>query len=171
MTELSIYDSGYSTYNSKLSFKKLPLISWNFFSEFSGKLYATLSDQQQLNQLAVAHQWQTKLQLNQMMQHDTVVVVTCPKLKIVYATQNMIHMNGYQPSEVIGNSPKMFQGEATCPITSREIGLAVQNKQPFDKIVTNYCKNGSLYQCHIQGFPVFNKSGELVNFIAFERAA
>lgn len=171
MAELSTYDKGYFSYISKLSIKKLPLICWNFYSEFSGLLNACLSDQNQLNQMAVAQQWQNNLQLNKMMQHDTVVVVTCPKLKIVYATQNMIHMNGYQPKEVIGNSPKMFQGEATCPKISREIGLAVQNKQPFDKVVTNYCKNGSLYQCHIQGFPVFNKAGELVNFIAFERAA
>jgi hypothetical protein len=171
MTELSTYDNGYSTYISKLSLKKLPLICWNFFSEFTCLLNASLSDQHQLNQMAVTHQWQANLPLNKMMQIDTVVVVTCPKLKIVFATQNIVHMNGYQANEVIGQSPKMFQGEATCPVISKEIGLSVQNKQPFDKVVTNYCKNGSLYQCHIQGFPVFNKAGELVNFIAFERAA
>ena len=116
-------------------------------------------------------QWQTNFEFEKLMNEDTVVVVTCPSLKIVYATKNIVRMNGYESHEVIGKSPKMFQGEATCPVISKEIGLAVQNKQPFDKVVTNYCKNGSLYQCHIQGFPVFNKSGELINFIAFERAA
>jgi len=109
MAELSTYDKGYSIYISKLSLKKLPLICWNFYSEFTGLLNASLSDQRQLNQMAVAHQWQTPFQLSKMMQHDTVVVVTCPKLKIVYATQNIVHMNGYQPSEVLGKSPKMFK--------------------------------------------------------------
>jgi PAS domain S-box-containing protein len=171
MTELLTYDKGYLNYISKFKVKKLPLICWNFYSEFIGSLYTSLNDQYQLTQIAVTHRWKTPFQLNKMMQHDTVVVVTCPKLKIVFATQNIEQMNGYQPCEVIGKSPKIFQGEATCPVISKEISLAIQNKQPFDKIVTNYCKNGSLYYCHIQGFPVFNKTGKLVNFIAFEKAA
>lgn len=171
MTELSIYDKGYSTYISKLSLKKLPLVCWNFYSEFINVLYTSLADQQYLKQMESKQHWQTNFEFEKLMKEDTVVVVTCPSLKIVYATKNIVRMNGYESHEVIGKSPKMFQGEATCPVISKEISLAVQNKQPFEKVVTNYCKNGSLYQCHIQGFPVFNKAGELVNFIAFERAA
>ena len=65
----------------------------------------------------------------------------------------------------------MFQGQATDDAISREIGIAVQNQLPFEKTILNYCKDGSLYKCHIKGFPVFNKQGELTNFIAFEKIA
>nr|MBP6414812.1 PAS domain-containing protein [Bacteroidia bacterium] len=73
--------------------------------------------------------------------------------------------------EVLGRSPKMFQGQATCLKTAKEIGEAVRNHQPFEKRVINYSKDGSVYNCHIKGFPIFNHEGTLTNFIAFEKAA
>jgi predicted Zn-dependent protease len=48
---------------------------------------------------------------------------------------------------------------------------AILNKVPFEKNVINYCKDGSLYKCHIKGFPIFNNKGEVTNFIAFEKIA
>jgi predicted transglutaminase-like protease len=83
----------------------------------------------------------------------------------------MLDLNGYYPNEVIGNSPKMFQGELTNKKVSQEISEAVKTKQPFDKIIINYCKDGSLYKCQIKGYPVFDVNGELINFIAFEKIA
>ena len=78
---------------------------------------------------------------------------------------------GYKVEEVIGNSPKMFQGPSTNLQVSSEIRQAILNKVPFEKNVINYCKDGSLYKCSIKGFPVFNLKGEVVNFIAFEKIA
>ena len=100
---------------------------------------------------------------------ETIIVVTDVNLKIVFASKNIIKMNGYLPSEVIGKHPKIFQGEATNLETSKQIGLAIKNQKPFKQVITNYCKDGSLYKCEIQGFPVFDKSGVLINFIAFEK--
>jgi hypothetical protein len=40
---------------------------------------------------------------------DEVVIVTDAKLEIVFAS-HMTKMNGYVEEEVIGRSPKMFQG-------------------------------------------------------------
>jgi PAS domain S-box-containing protein len=83
----------------------------------------------------------------------------------------MVEMNGYTPNEVIGNSPKMFQGKLTNEKISKEISEAVKTKQPFDKVIINYCKDGSLYKCQIKGYPVFDTNGKLINFIAFEKIA
>jgi hypothetical protein len=80
-------------------------------------------------------------------------------------------MNGYVEAEVLGKSPKMFQGEATNQITSNEIRKAIVEQQPFEKIVMNYKKNGEVYACLIKGFPVFNTKGDLSHYIAFEKAA
>jgi len=84
------------------------------------------------------------------------------------ATKNMYKMNGYQSGEVIGKTPKMFQGEATSSQSKKEIRTAIDNLVAFETNIVNYKKDGSLYNCHIEGFPVFNKRGRLVNFIAIE---
>lgn len=65
----------------------------------------------------------------------------------------------------------MFQGESTCPKTSLIIRNAIKKRQPFDEIVTNYCKDGSTYKCHIKGFPVFDRKDNLKHFVAFEKVA
>ncbi|RAR49583.1 PAS domain-containing protein [Flavobacterium lacus] len=171
MLEFKNYDKSFSIYESNSNTKKMPLISWDFYGDFLNQLNKIISDQNQLELLATLNSWKTEFNFNNDIDVDTVVVVTCPSLKIVFSTKNMVRMNGYHPEEVLGMSPKMFQGEATCLQTSKEIGLAVQSKQPFEKTVTNYRKDGLMYRCHIKGFPIFNKSGELINFIAFEKAA
>jgi len=78
-------------------------------------------------------------------------------------------MNGYSPKDIVGKKPNMFQGSETCPETTRSIRSAVQNKTPFEAIIINYRKDGSSYKCWIKGEPVFNTSGEVVNFIAYEK--
>lgn len=171
MIELKEYDNGFSDYISKLEIKKMPLLSWDFYGDFLSQLNKTISDQNQLTLLANLNAWKLNAEIKRELNSNAVVVVTCPHLKIVFASKNMVRMNGYQPEEVIGFSPKMFQGEKTCLKTSQEISQAVKNKQPFEKTITNYCKNGSLYKCHIKGFPVFNVKGKLINFIAFEKVA
>jgi PAS domain S-box-containing protein len=102
---------------------------------------------------------------------EEVVIVTDSKLEIVFASHNMTKMNGYVEEEVIGRSPKMFQGNASSRVTSSEIREAIQLQQPFEKTVVNYNKNGEIYICLIKGFPVFNVKGKLSHFIAFEKAA
>lgn len=171
MLELKDYDNGFFRYESNLGTKKMPLVAWDLYSGFLNRLNQIITDQNQLKILARSNKWETDIDLNKAIDADTVVVVTCTNLNIVFSTRNMVQMNGYQPEEVLGKSPKMFQGEATCRQTSKEISLAVKNQMPFEKTITNYCKDGSVYQCHIKGFPVFNRSGELTNFIAFEKVA
>jgi len=171
MLEFKHYDTCLNANFSKSKFKTMPLVNWDFYSDFLSQLNKVLSDEKQLVQLSAFWGWELNSDVHTKLTTDTVVVVTCPKLKIVFASQNIERMNGYRPEEVLGKSPKIFQGEATCTTTSHEISQAIKMQKPFEKVITNYCKDGSLYRCHIKGFPVFNKLGELTNFIAFEKAA
>jgi len=170
MNDLNEYYTAYSRYFSIHNAKSTPLLSWSFYVDYLSQLNKTLNDQQILNVFADRNKWVAN-GFEPVLDNDTVVVVTCTKLKIVFATKNIVRMNGYQPEEIIGQSPKLFQGEATCPKTSSEIRKAIENKQPFEKVVINYRKDGEIYKCHIKSFPIFNKQGELSHFIAFEKAA
>lgn len=165
------YENAMAKYYDSLSVSSFPLTCWDFYSRSFDKLRITLSDTNLLNRIVEANKWNTTWDYKEELEGETVIVVTDAKLQIVFASNNMVHMNGYVPKEVVGNSPKMFQGEKTNYSISKEISEAVKNQLPFDKIITNYCKDGSLYKCHIKGYPVFDQNGKLANFIAFEKIA
>ncbi len=169
--EFKVYDNAFAKQHDKAFINGMPLVSWDIYAQFLLQTNALISDAHALNQIAAKNQWQSVWDFKENLQDKTVIVVTDAALKIVFATKNIKTMNGYEPNEVIGNSPKMFQGEQTNLQVSFEIRQAVLNKIPFDKNVINYCKDGSLYQCQIKGFPVFNHKGAVTNFIAFEKIA
>ena len=169
--ELKVYETAIAKYNNDQKIKSFPLVSWDLFTVFFDKTRNSLSDSNLLSKIIDKNNARINWSFSNELQDDTVIVVTDANLKIVFASKNMILMNGYKPQEVVGNTPKMFQGKLTDNTVSKEIGAAVKEKQSFEKIIVNYCKDGSIYKCHIKGFPIFNKEGELTNFIAFEKIA
>ena len=149
-----------------------PLLSWDFFLENYQRLMQKGDDLNAIKKLAKQKKWNLQWDLHgELVNNDMVIVVTNTESKIVFATQNIIEMTGYQASELEGKNPKIFQGNSTDRKTVNYIGAKIVAMQPFDTIVVNYKKDGTPYNCHIKGFPVFNESNELVNYIAFERAA
>lgn len=168
---LDQYDKGASKYLKSLKLNSMPLHSWDFYGNYFQNLSGLLSDQKQLQSLARDNHWVHELDLQKELEKDTVIIVTNPEIKIVFSSQNMIKMNGYQSEEVLGKSPKMFQGEKSSAETNIEIRKAIELRQPFDKIIVNYRKNGIAYDCHVKGFPVFNTKGKLIHFIALEKVA
>jgi PAS domain S-box-containing protein len=165
------YDKAAAKYYNKLEINTLPLVSANFYFDFSKEISNSFKDLVRLNFISKSnnwnsHDWDFESRIN-----EEVIVVTDSRLRIVYASSNIIKMNGYQESEVLGESPKMFHGEATCQKTSDEIRESIRLQQPFEKSVLNYKKNGETYQCLIKGYPVFDTKGKLTHFIAFEKAA
>lgn len=170
MEELRDYDVAANQFYKDLNLKGLPLLSWDFFQSHMDGLFKSSEDLLQLAQLARENHWTTNAHLEeQLMGKKYVIVVTNTKLEIVHATHNIFLMNGYRPTEVIGQKPKMFQGKDTCKETTRYIATAILNKAPFETSLINYKKDGSVYNCWIKGEPIFDKTGEVVNFIAFER--
>ena len=158
-------------YYSTLKLQLAPIISWEFKDNFQIEMKKSLLDLSKLAKISAQSKWEKKnwdLELNL---KEKVIIVTDTKLNIVFACNSMYKMNGYREKEVLGKSPKMFQGEETSVTVSNEIREAIALQKPFVKEVLNYKKTGEPYHCLIEGFPIFNTKGILVNFIAFEKAA
>ncbi|TDE03952.1 PAS domain-containing protein [Flavobacterium sandaracinum] len=171
MSDFRQYEEAIYLYHNRLSVKTVPVYSWDFHNDFLRAMKSFFLDLDKLNTIALQNKWaQNNWDLKNSLKEE-VIVVTDVKLQIVFASHNMIAMNGYTAAEVLGKSPKMFQGEATNQITSNEIRKAILKHEPFEKTVMNYKKNGEVYVCLIKGFPVFNNKGELRHYIAFEKAA
>ncbi len=170
MKEIKDYDIAANRFYSSLDIKSLPLNSWDFYATFFDKVCHASNDVFMLQNLAKSNKWSYNENFEEeLFQKEHVILITDAKLTIVHATQNMLHMNGYTPEEVLGKKPKMFQGIHTSKETLKNIGEAVKNKKTFEAVVLNYRKDGSTYKCWIKGEPILNTSGELVNFIAYER--
>ena len=170
MSEIEAYDKAARKFHGTLDFNSLPIMSWDMYVPYFTSICRNYGDIASLELISETNKWSYQNDfVNNLLYKQRVIVVTDPQLRIVHATKNIIDMNGYRPKEIVGKKPKMFQGAKTCKKTTIGIRLAVQNKKPFEVIIINYRKDGSTYKCWIKGEPVFNTSGEVVNFIAYEK--
>jgi len=170
MKEFESYDSMMGEYYNAVPAFVLPLSSWEFYAEHNYLLSSFKNDLESLKKITKKWDFES-IYYRSLVHEKSVIVITDTDLKIIYATQNIKQMSGYVPKEVIGNSPKMFQGMKTDISTSKSIREAVKNEEPFEVSILNYKKDKSTYLCHIKGFPVRDKRGKLINYIAFEQAA
>lgn len=99
------------------------------------------------------------------------LLITNANLEIVFASENITKMNGYSPFEIIGKSPKIFQGVLTSEKAKKSIREAILKLKSFKKVILNYKKDGSTYLCEIEAYPKFNQKGNFINYIAFEKEA
>lgn len=147
----------------------VPILAWDFHYEYVNELKALSADLKKVNQISTEFTWdEKKLNIQERIKNE-VVLVTDLDLRIVFASSGIKKMTGYKEEEVLGKTPKMFQGPATSQKDLKEIREAVKLKVPFEKTLENYRKNGKTYKCKINAFPVFNLKGEVSHFIAFEK--
>ncbi|MEZ0007850.1 PAS domain S-box-containing protein [Flavobacterium sp. 28YEA47A] len=171
MLDLNEYENAQKEHSAMRNGIPMPLYSWDFFGDYLEHLKIILSDLSKLKTLSKSNQWKFNWNFEEELQKDHVVVVTDSFLNIVFASENIIGMTGYASKEVLGKSPKLFQGAKTSKNDLKLIREAINAKIPFEKTITNYKKNGETYSCHIKAFPVFNRKKQVINFIAFEKAA
>lgn len=171
MLDLNQYDKSVAIAAGEHSITKMPLLSWDLYSVFFRELINAQNDFTLLKQLSTTYKWDVGFDLENELNTNDAILVTDTKLQIVFASFGIAEMSGYQPTEVVGNSPKMFQGKGTSAEKRAEINLAIAERRPFEASLLNYRKNGEPYECHIRSYPIFNTKGELTHFIALEKAA
>ncbi|NHN25659.1 PAS domain-containing protein [Flavobacterium jejuense] len=160
---LKEYDKAWAKYQESLKIVPLPLISWEFYN-------MPRAEQKEFNDIQA--NWSEKINyLKVKKTNNSAILVTDANFKIIFASTNIMEMNGYDYKEIIGNSPKMFQGKETSLESRKKIRIAIENLRPFKEVILNYKKNGEIYLCQIEAYPKFDKKGIFVNYIAFETAA
>ncbi len=155
------YDQAWEKYQKKIKLLPLPLLSWDIFSN-PNEAISTFNTLQK--------NWVNKEEYHNKIANKS-VIITDDKLTIVFASKEISELTGYHSSEIIGQSPKMFQGALTDNRTREKIRIAISKNHPFKEIVINYKKDGTCYKCEIEAYPKFDNNNNLVNYIAFERIA
>lgn len=155
------YDQAWAKYQKKLKLLPLPLLSWNVFN--NQNIEVTTFNR-------IQKDWVNKEEYHHQIANKS-VLITDHKLTILFATKQISELTGYSTSEIIGKSPKIFQGTLTDEKSRSKIREAIKNKHPFKEIVINYKKDGTCYKCEIEAYPKFDKNNNLVSYIAYERIA
>ena len=157
------YDKAWAKYRKGLKIIPLPIICWDFHN---------LRNLELLSFDSVQKEWNEKISFLKIVNNDKKdIIVTDKNFKIIFATKSILAMTGYDSEEIMGKSPKIFQGILTSEITKTNIRKAITNKLPFKELIVNHRKDGSTYLCEIEAYPKFNKKGEFINYIAIERIA
>lgn len=107
------------------------------------------------------------LQLTQAVeQSPTSVVVSDLKGNVVYVNPQYSALTGYTASEVLGRNPNIIQSGHTSQETYEEMWRTILSGLAWRGELLNRKKNGELYWVFEVIAPVFDMSGNIVNFIA-----
>ncbi|KRD11485.1 histidine kinase [Flavobacterium sp. Root901] len=147
----------------------VPILALDLHYEYLNELKAAFADMKKVNKISTQFTWnQENLKIEERIK-DEVVLITDLNLNIVFASNRIKRMTGYYEEEVLGKTPKIFQGPETCKFVLNEIREAIELKVPFKKTIQNYKKDGRSYKCSVDATPVYNLKGEISHFIAFEK--
>ncbi|OZG75282.1 hypothetical protein BTA51_02545 [Hahella sp. CCB-MM4] len=95
--------------------------------------------------------------------------IDSPGPKIVYANSAMTRISGYSPQELIGQSPRILQGDRTSLTTKILIRQHLEKKQPLRCRILNYRKDGSTYWVELSIMPLKGASGSVTHFASIQR--
>lgn len=92
-----------------------------------------------------------------------------PGPKILYVNDAMCRITGYDARELIGQTPRILQGEKTDRKAIQRLQQALGKKRSHLCEVVNYRKGGEPYHAEIFVSPLFDAKGNHTNFIAIHR--
>ena len=92
-----------------------------------------------------------------------------PGPRIIFVNDTIINNTGYSREELIGSSPRMFQGRKTDRKELSKLKEALKKSEACEIEVINYKKNGEEFWVNISVFPLFDNKGSLTNFVSFQK--
>jgi PAS domain S-box-containing protein len=89
--------------------------------------------------------------------------------KIIFANQAFSKMSGYKATEVIGNTPLLFNGENSDKKELEKLINAVKTEKATNIETISYKKNGDEYWVSFSMIPIFDKDGKLSHWISIQK--
>jgi PAS domain S-box-containing protein len=105
---------------------------------------------------------------------DSVIVTTAEPIDllgplIVYANPAALAQTGYSLDEVLGRSPRLFQGPGTDPASVRSFREAMNHWQPVRQTVLNYRRSGRAFWVEIDITPLSDRDGWYTFWVSVQR--
>ena len=88
--------------------------------------------------------------------------------KIIYANKSFKKLTGYDPSEIIGKTPRILQGTGTDSKTIARLSAALKSGGKFEGKAINYKKDGTPFIMYWRVLPI--KVGKKISaWVAIQR--
>ncbi len=106
---------------------------------------------------------------------DDAVIVTeaepldRPGPRILYVNDVLTRATGYTREELIGQSPRIFQGAGSDPVVLRRIGEKLRRWEPVTEEILNYRKDGTAFWVELSVTPVADGGGFYTHWVAIQR--
>ncbi len=140
------------------SFACINMLEYGYINMYGRNVTQQKKDQRELERLSLII-------------HQTVnaVIVTDSKGKVEWVNDAFTRITGYTLDEMRGITPgSKLQGPKTDPVIADYMRTQIKNSQPFICEIYNYKKSGEGYWLRINGQPIFDKNGKVVQFFAIE---
>ena len=92
-----------------------------------------------------------------------------PGPRIEYVNPAFARMTGYSVDEVLGQTPRILQGEKTDRELLRRLRDDLKNSRSFHGETINYRKDGTSYFVEWRITPLFGKDGRVEKWVAIQR--
>ncbi|MFB6109785.1 MAG: PAS domain S-box protein [Halodesulfurarchaeum sp.] len=92
-----------------------------------------------------------------------------PDNPMIYVNDALEDLTGYTRDELMGENPRLFQGENTDPEKVAEFRTAIENAEPVSLELRNYRKDGTEFWNHMEIAPVREDDGTVVNWVGFQQ--
>lgn len=106
--------------------------------------------------------------------NDAVIVTEAepthsPGPRILWANDIFYESTGYQPSEIIGRSPRILQGPLTDKSVLKRLSTALENWEVCRVEVLNYKKDGTTFWNEFEVTPIADETGWFTHWISVQR--
>ena len=89
--------------------------------------------------------------------------------KIMYVNDAFTKMTGYEKKEILGQTPRILQGEKTDKEVLKRLKECLKNEEYFEGKTINYTKNGEEYWVEWNISPVYDENKKLIAFISIQK--
>jgi PAS domain S-box-containing protein len=91
-----------------------------------------------------------------------------PDNPLVWVNPSFCSLTGYPHEEVVGRNCRFLQGANTDAAAVRRIRDALGRREPVTEVLLNYRRDGTAFWNQVMISPVFDGTGELVNFVGVQ---
>lgn len=149
-----------------------PLLCWDIYASGLAKNAIEFNRQTELDILkSFKKKFKWQLDIDAVFQEkdfEALVLTDCSQ-SIKWVNKGFTKMTGYPVNFAIGKKPGFLQGAETSTKTKKNISANLKTGKPFKERIINYKKDGALYYCEIEIFPLKSNSNKTTHFLAFEK--